>query len=305
MSVVAPAKERAAGALITAGVLWGTGGLAGAFLTARGNLHPLGVAGCRLLFGGICAIAYLVVTGQMRAVPRGRAVRVRLLVVGVLLAVFQVSYFASVALTSVSVATMTTIGSVPVFVAVATTVRDRRLPAAPTLVAVAIALAGLVLLTSSSDGVVTGGRLVGGLACALAAGAGFAVLTLVNGKPVAGLAPLPTIAFGCLTGGVLLLPLSLGSALSADWRPEVVAAALFLAVVPTAVAYAAYFRGLRTAHPVVAALAALLEPLVAALLAALLLGERLGLTGWLGAALLVGALAVASLPSGGATARRG
>ncbi|MBN6041646.1 DMT family transporter [Amycolatopsis sp. 195334CR] len=295
MSVVAPAKERAVGALITAGVLWGTGGLAGSFLTAQGNLHPLAVAGCRLLFGGVCAVLYLVVTGQLRAVPRGRAVLVRLLVVGVLLAVFQVSYFASVALTSVSLATMTTIGSVPVFVAVATTVRDRRLPAPATLAAVVIALAGLVLLTSSSDGAVTGARLFGGLACALAAGAGFAVLTLVNGKPVAGLEPLPTIAFGCLAGGVLLVPLSLGSALSADWRPEVVAVALFLAVCPTAVAYAAYFRGLRTAHPVVAALAALLEPLVAALLAALLLGERLGVTGWCGAALLVGALGVASV----------
>ncbi|WP_113697674.1 DMT family transporter [Amycolatopsis albispora] len=298
MSVVAPAKDRAAVALVTAGVLWGTGGLAGSFLSAQGNLHPLAVAGCRLLFGGLCAIGYLLVTGQLRAVPRGRAVLVRLLVVGVLLAEFQVSYFASVALTSVSLATMTTIGSVPVFVAVATTIRDRRLPAPATVAAVVIALAGLALLTSSSigtEGTGGGGVLVGGLACALAAGAGFAVLTLVNGKPVAGLEPLPTIAFGCLAGGVLLVPLSLGSVLSADWRPEVMAAALFLAVCPTAVAYAAYFRGLRTAHPVVAALAALLEPLVAALLAALLLDERLGLTGWCGAALLVGALGVASV----------
>jgi DME family drug/metabolite transporter len=70
------------------------------------------------------------------------------------------------------------------------------------------------------------------------------------------------------------------------------AVTIYLGLVPTALAYAAYFRGLVRAHPVLAALSALLEPLTAAVLSALLLRERLGVVGWCGAALLVGALAV-------------
>ena len=75
-------------------------------------------------------------------------------------------------------------------------------------------------------------------------------------------------------------------------RLDVFAAALYLGVVPTATAYAAYFRGLRHAHPVVTALSALLEPLTAAVLSAFLLGDDLGVLGWCGAGLLVAGLAV-------------
>jgi DME family drug/metabolite transporter len=62
--------------------------------------------------------------------------------------------------------------------------------------------------------------------------------------------------------------------------------------VPTALAYAAYLRGLATAHPVLGALSAVLEPLTAAVLSAALFGERLGVTAWCGAAVLVAALAI-------------
>jgi DME family drug/metabolite transporter len=74
-------------------------------------------------------------------------------------------------------------------------------------------------------------------------------------------------------------------------RADVLAVALYLGLVPTALAYAAYFRALTAARAVVAALSALLEPLTATVLSAVLLGERLGVAGWCGAALLVAALA--------------
>lgn len=59
-----------------------------------------------------------------------------------------------------------------------------------------------------------------------------------------------------------------------------------LAVAPTAVAYTAYFVGPRSAPAGVGAVLALLEPLTAAVLAAVLLGDRLGVAGWTGAVLL-------------------
>jgi len=58
-------------------------------------------------------------------------------------------------------------------------------------------------------------------------------------------------------------------------------------VVPTALAYAASFRGLhRAVAPGTAAVLALLEPLTAAVLAAAVLGERLGALGITGALVL-------------------
>jgi DME family drug/metabolite transporter len=135
-------------------------------------------------------------------------------------------------------------------------------------------------------------RLVGGFVAALLAGAGFGTLTLVTARPVDGLDPLRTTAFGCLIGGLLLLPVACWLGISIPLRADVLAVALYLGLVPTALAYAAYFRALTAAPAVVAALSALLEPLTATVLSAVLLGERLGAAGWCGAALLVAALAV-------------
>jgi DME family drug/metabolite transporter len=291
-AVVTSTRNRSGSALILAGILWGTGGLSGSLLSAKAGLHPLSVATYRLVLGGAFAVLFLWLTGGLRGFPRTRAAFRRLLVAGGLLGLFQASYFLAVSLSSVSIATMTTIGGAPVFVAVVTAVRERRVPSAATLVSIGVALVGLVLLRWSPEGATVDWRLVGGVVFALLAGAGFATLTLVTANQVDGLDPLRTTAFGCLIGGVVLLPVAASLGLAIPVHADVLGLAVYLGLVPTALAYAAYFRGLVSAHPVLAALSALLEPLTAAVLSALVLHERLGVVGWCGAALLVGALAV-------------
>ncbi|HEV7980015.1 DMT family transporter [Amycolatopsis sp.] len=292
VAVVPATRNRSGLALILAGILWGTGGLSGSLLSAKAGLHPLSVATYRLLLGGAFAVLFLWLTGGLREFPRTRAAFRRLLVAGGLLGLFQASYFLAVSLSSVSIATMTTIGGAPVFVAVVTAVRERRVPGAATLVSIGVALVGLVLLRWSPDGASVDWRLIGGVVFALLAGAGFATLTLVTANQVDGLEPLRTTAFGCLIGGLVLLPVAGSLGLAMPFHADVLGLAVYLGLVPTALAYAAYFRGLVSAHPVLAALSALLEPLTAAMLSALVLHERLGVVGWCGAALLVGALAV-------------
>ncbi|MEV4054367.1 EamA family transporter [Amycolatopsis sp. NPDC049688] len=280
MSLALPTRARSSAALVLAGVLWGTGGLAGSLLARRAGLHPLAVADYRLLVGG--AVGTLVLKG--RGFPRTPEALRRILAVGGLFALFQASYFAAVALSSVSVATMTTIGAAPVIVTLLSVRKIRRW----TMVSTAGTLAGLVLLQWSPGEAIS----FGGLGFALLAAAGFATLTLLTAKPVEGLDPLPTTAFGCLTGGLLLLPVASWSGMGIPLQTDVLATVCYLGAVPTALAYAAYLRGLADAHPVLGALSAVLEPLTAAVLSAVLLGERLSGTAWCGAAVLVAALAV-------------
>lgn len=283
MSVAVPARARSSAAFVLAGVLWGTGGLAGSLLGQLGGLHPLAVAAYRLLVGGGVATLFVFVKGG--SLPRTREAAKRLLAVGGLFALFQASYFAAVALSSVSIATMTTIGAAPVMVTLASVRKPRRW----TLVSVAGTVAGLVLLRWTPD---EPAHLVGGLGFALLAAAGFAALTMLTAKPVDGLDPMATTAFGCLVGGILLTPLASWPGMALPLRADVLAVACYLGVVPTALAYAAYLRGLTDAHPVLGALSAVLEPLTAAVLSAVLFGERLSVTAWCGAAVLVAALAV-------------
>lgn len=266
--------------LVVAGVLWGTGGLAGALLGAAGGIGAVPVAAYRLLVGGLVAVVAVVATGRFR-----RLSWPRLLAAGGLLALFQAAYQVAVVLVSVSLATLLTIGCVPVFVTAAAAVRARAVPERRTLVAIAVSLAGLALLC----GAPTDGNLAGGVVMSLLAGAGFAALTLIGGGSVADRGSL--IAGGLLVGGVLLAPVALVQGMAVPLTGEVLLLTAYLGVVPTAVAYGAYFLGLRHAHPTAAALATMLEPLTATLLAVAWHGDRLGLAGVLGATLICAALA--------------
>lgn len=56
-----------------AGILWGTGGLAGILLARSTGLSPLAVACYRLLVGGLLLVALLAATGRLRRIRRDAA----------------------------------------------------------------------------------------------------------------------------------------------------------------------------------------------------------------------------------------
>ncbi|RCV53311.1 DMT family transporter [Marinitenerispora sediminis] len=273
--------------LVAAGVLWGTGGLAGHLLQSSAGLHPLAVAAYRLLLGGLLISVLLAASGRLHRVARSGALVRRILVNGVLHAVFQGLYFASLALVPVGLATLVKIGSVPVFVTVGICLATRRPPGARLGGAVATAVLGLALLAGFPSADAAPGRLAAGLACALGAGLVFSVMTLVNRRPVAGLDPLVNVGLGCLVGGLLLTPAGLWVGMPLPARPGDLALLAFLGLVPTALAYAAYFGGLRSSSDGATAMATITEPLTAALLSMALLGERMTVPGAVGTALLV------------------
>ena len=65
---------------------------------------------------------------------------------------------------------------------------------------------------------------------------------------------------------------------------------LYLGVVTAALALLAFSWGAARLSPTALTVATLVEPLTAVVLAALLLGEQLGLAQWIGAALLLGSI---------------
>src|SRR5271154_4315791 len=134
--------------LVLAGLLWGTGGLTGSLLGHAAGLSPMSVAAFRLTAGGGLIVAYLAVTGGR--CPATPAAWRRVITVGLLAAIFQSCYFAAVSLTSVSLATLITIGSAPVIVQGASRLLRRPSRARP--VTTCLALAGLGLLVGLPSG---------------------------------------------------------------------------------------------------------------------------------------------------------
>jgi DME family drug/metabolite transporter len=272
--------------LILSGLLWGTGGLTGRLLARGSGLAPAAVAGYRLAIGGVLLVALLAVTG--RAVPRGRAAWTRIVVVGLLAACFQACYFGAVALTSVSLATLVAIGAAPVVVLGFERATGRRRLDASAVGTVGLALVGLALLVGRPTSGVGTGALLGGLGLALGAATGFAAISLVCTTPVSGLDDLALTGYGFTLGGLGVLLPTAAATTGVGFAPRAgsLALLLLLGFAPTALAYTLYFRGLRSVAASTATVTALLEPLTGAVLAAVLLGDRIGLVGGVGAGLL-------------------
>jgi drug/metabolite transporter, DME family len=293
----APAAARRSSGLsclVAAGLLWGTGGLTGTLLGRVAGLSPIAVAACRLTTGGALILVFLTVTRGCH-LPAGRAAWARIAVVGLIAASFQCCYFCAVRLTSLSMATLVTIGSAPVIVQVAGRLLGRPSRARPATTC--LALAGLVLLVGLPGGGFRAGAVAASTGLAVAAACGFAALTLLGETPVPGLDELTVIGYGFTAGGAgLMVIAALTSGVAFTPRPAAIGLLIALGTGPTAMAYALYFRGLRTMPASTAALLSLLEPLTGTVLAVLVLGNRLDPAGIAGAVLLGAAVTLTARP---------
>ena len=107
--------------------------------------------------------------------------------------------------------------------------------------------------------------------------------------------PVMGAVFGA--GGVLLLPVLLltGAPILAAWQNFAVVA--YLALVPMFVGYVLFGRGLAAVSASTATTLSLLEPAVAAVIAVLVLHERLSALGWVGMGVLLAGLVVLTADS--------
>jgi len=187
--------------LVISGLLWGTGGLTGSLLGREAGLSAIAVAAYRLTAGGLLIVALRALAG--RPWPAGRAAWTRITVIGLLAALYQSCYFTAVALTSVPLATLITIGAAPVIVLGATRVTGRpggRHAAATT----ALAVTGLGLLVGLPSGFAET-AVMASAGMAVLAAAGFAAVTLTASRPVPGLDDLTVTGLGFTIGGLALL----------------------------------------------------------------------------------------------------
>jgi drug/metabolite transporter, DME family len=277
-----------------AATAWGTGGAVAALLYRTSGLGPIAVSWWRFAIGVTILGAVLAFRRRRtnaRRLPAWRRWR-DLVATGVGLAVFQTAFYGAIAYTGLAVGTVVTLGAGPVLIAFGARVTmGERLGRAGTA-AVALALAGLVLLTGGSGG--AGTRPALGIALALLSAAGYAVVTLLTrARGTAGQA-YDTALAGFAVGGVCLLPLALAEGLLPDGTASsagTVGWLLYLGAVPSALAYGLFFAGLARVRAATASVVALLEPVVAAGIAVAVLGERLTGAAVAGTVLLLGAVA--------------
>ena len=275
--------------VLIAAILFGTTGTAQA-LGPDGST-PMTVGASRILIGGSLLAAMALASGGFR----GRWPLGPVLLAGAGVAVYQLAFFQAVADTGVAVGAIVAIGSGPVFAGILERVLDGAWPGRTWLIATALATAGVAVLSlaSATDASLS----AAGIGLALVSGLGYATYTIVA-KRLLRLGHTPVAVMGASfgLGALLLLPVLLLGDTAWLHTPDGLALALYLGIVPTALAYSLFARGLRSLDASEVTTLVLAEPLTATVLGVVVLDERVGAGGLLGAALILAGLAVLALP---------
>jgi DME family drug/metabolite transporter len=267
-------------AVVAAAVLFGTTGTSQAL--GPDGTTPLGVGAVRLLIGGtaLAGLGFLLARRQ-RSRPGSRAnppltrrAVLLMAVTGVCLAAYQPLFFLGTARSGVAVGTVIALGSAPVLAGVIEWARTRHIPRGSWMGATALATLGVGLLAFAGGGQ-AGADPVGVLG-SIGAGTAFAVFANAQRQlldegwdpfTVAG-----AMGLGSAVSALFMLPFA-----SFAWlaEPSGITMALWLGIATIAIAYTLFTWGLQYLTAATAATLTLAEPLTAALLGILVLGEHL------------------------------
>jgi drug/metabolite transporter, DME family len=197
---------------------------------------------------------------------------------------FQVCFLHAVEQIDVATGTLITIGSTPLLAGLMTRNVTRTW-----VLATAISVPGLVLLVGADPDRID----PLGMAAALGAALSYSTYIVASRHLVAGGKSGPGVLAAIFTvSGVALTPFLFLTDPGALWTTPGLVTVAYLALVPTVLAYHLFNAGLRGVSASTAATLGLTEPVVAAGLGVAVLGERLGLAGALGAALVLAGLFV-------------
>ena len=282
--------------VLAASLLWGSTGTAATFAP---GVSPIAVGAVAMGIGGLLQAA-IAVPALRRSWSRIRAQWGTVLIGAVAVAVYPLAFYSSMKLAGVAVGTVVSIGSAPVCAAVIERIVDGRRLSLRWAIAGALGIAGVALLTAVEGGGASGAAVLGsvsGILLGLLAGATYALYSWAAHRVIHTGVP-ARAAMGSIFGlaGLALMPVLIlsGASFLASWSNAGVG--LYLAVVPMFAGYVLFGMGLARVPASTATLLSLVEPVAAAVLAVLVVGEVLAPVGWLGIGLIAGSLAVLTIP---------
>ena len=277
--------------VMLASVLWGTGNPVAGSIYDLADTNAISVAFLRMALSvpALLIVCYFTLGRRMWAIQRQDLPF--MLSAGTLVALYQVSFYASLPKVGVAIATVVALCSAPVVVAVLSALVTRERPTRSTMVALTCALIGTWLLVSVEP-TAQQRDVFGGVLLALLSGTLYAINTLIGRKLGSDRRthPLQTITVGFTFGTVLLFVIALASGLVLSYPPAGWLRLTYLGLFPTAVGYSIFYTGMQTTTAAAASIATLLEPLTSTLIAVTLLHEPLSTQAISGGSLLIGAM---------------
>ncbi|MDQ0862956.1 DMT family transporter [Arthrobacter globiformis] len=281
--------------VLAASALWGTTGTVATFAP---SVSPLAIGAVAMGVGGLLQALYAVqpIASQWGSL-RGRWLLVSLGAGAV--AVYPLAFYSSMHLAGVALGTVVSIGSAPLASAIIERLAERKVLTRRWMLGALIGVAGAGLLCFAGGGAERPGALAEhwaaptGIVLGLLAGVTYALYSWAAHRLISG-GVSSRAAMGAVfgLGGVLLMPVLAvtGGPLLESWGNFTVGA--YMALVPMFAGYVLFGWGLARVRASTATGLSLMETVVAAVLAVVVVGERLPALGWLGVVMVLASLFV-------------
>lgn len=292
-------KDRRIGvaAVLFASLVWGTTGTAATFAP---EVSAAAIGAAAMGVGGLLQ-AMLASRGIFREIPALMGYWRLLLAGSLAVAIYPLAFYSSMRFSGVAVGTVVTIGSAPLFSALIEWIVDDVRPARRWLCGALLGIVGMTLLSTAerttSSGIVGEGRNLQGIGLGLVGGLTYALYSWSARRVMLG-GVRSSVAMGATfgIGGLFLMPvlISTGGPFLASWTNAAVG--IYMATVPMFLGYLCFGIGLAKIPATLATTISLIEPVVAATLAILVVDERLPASGWVGVALVIACLVLITVP---------
>ena len=274
--------------VIVASIFWGTTGTASAFIP---DVSPLGIGAFAMGVGGILLV--LNAKNQLLSDKTKLLSQPKTLFIGSLcVAIYPLAFYSSMRLSGVAIGTVISIASAPFFTVMMERLISNKRITRRWQVSFAFGVIGVILLTLGKtqyvDINIASSNRVLGVLLGLVAGLTYATYSWSARQMIEnGVNAKSAMASMFGLSAILLLPslLLTGDNLFLDIKH--ISVALYMAIAPMFLGYLLFGQALKVIEASRATLITLLEPIVATILAILIIGETFSPIGWLGMGLMV------------------
>lgn len=274
--------------VIAASVLWGTTGTVSAFIP---DVSPLAVGAFSMGVGGVLLV--LNAKNNLLSDRQKLLSKLSLLFIGSLcVAIYPLAFYSSMRLAGVAIGTVISIASAPFFTVIMERLISNKRVTSRWVVSFIFGVVGVILLTLGKtqylDINTQANNRILGVLLGLVAGLTYATYSWTARQMIEnGVNSKSAMASMFGLSAILLLPslLLTGGNLFLDAKH--ISVALYLAIAPMFFGYLLFGQALRVIEASKATLITLLEPIVATILAIIIIGETFSPIGWLGMSFMI------------------
>lgn len=271
-------------------ILFGSIGVAtkGVFSVAATNAYSITLLRELIALPALFGISRLALGNKFLKIARSD-LRIMILA-GLMLAIYQVSFVLAVQFSNVTISTLVTLCTAPVVVALFSSVLLKERLSPLVLAALACALVGVVFLVGLDATTDMGTNPSVGIGFALLTALGSGLFQICGRMLANRYHPMQSLSVFFLVAALVMLPLTLANGLVLAYPLIGWAMLLQLGIGVSVIGYGFLMLGLKTTPATMASIVAMFEPLTGTILAWLIFNERLSPTGWLGGTLLLAAM---------------